>query len=222
MLSLQIVNFLVAETLSCSFQNQKRVSNTWKKDKDYFSDSIPRLATRGRNSILSVSSWCLIRLILQLCVLRLSYLCVHVCSVALVVSDSLQLLWTVARQLPLSKGFSRQEQWSGLPCPSPEDLPNPGIKPASLLSPALAGRFFTTSATWEAYTFLGLILSLYDFQIYLSLAQFLPFPDLCRQLPTVFTWMSHRFKVNLLCHLQTCLFSYDPFCSEPVNCFLVP
>ena len=47
-------------------------------------------------------------------------------------------------------GFSWQEFWSGLPFPSPGDLPNPGIKPASPLSPALAGGFFTTSATWEA------------------------------------------------------------------------
>ena len=56
-------------------------------------------------------------------------------------------LWTVARQAPLSMGFSMQEYWSGLPCPPPEDLPDPGIKPASLMSPASAGRFFTTSAT---------------------------------------------------------------------------
>ena len=47
-------------------------------------------------------------------------------------------------------GFSSQEHWSGLPCPPPGDLPNPGIKPESLISPALAGRFFTTRATWEA------------------------------------------------------------------------
>ena len=53
-------------------------------------------------------------------------------------------LWTVARQAPLSMGFSRQEYWTGLPHPSPGDLPNPGIKSASLKSPALAGRFFTT------------------------------------------------------------------------------
>ena len=49
----------------------------------------------------------------------------------------------------LSMGFSRQEYWSGLPCPPP-DLPNSGVKPAFLTSPALAGRFFTTSTTWEA------------------------------------------------------------------------
>ena len=47
-------------------------------------------------------------------------------------------------------GFSRQEYWSGLPCPPPGDLPDSGIKPVSLVSLALAGRFFTTSATWEA------------------------------------------------------------------------
>ena len=43
-----------------------------------------------------------------------------------------------------------QEYWSGLPCPLPEDLSNPGIEPASPTSPALAGGFFTTGATWEA------------------------------------------------------------------------
>ena len=58
--------------------------------------------------------------------------------------------WTVAHQAPLSIGFSRQEYRSGLPCPPPGDLPNPGIEPKSLVCPALAGEFFTTSATWEA------------------------------------------------------------------------
>ena len=58
-------------------------------------------------------------------------------------------LWTVACQAPLSMGLSREEYWSGLPWPPPGDLPDPGITAASLLCPALAGRFFTTSATWE-------------------------------------------------------------------------
>ena len=49
--------------------------------------------------------------------------------------------WTIACQAPLSIRFSRQEDWSRLPFPSPGDLPNPGIEPAS---PALAGEFFTT------------------------------------------------------------------------------
>ena len=60
------------------------------------------------------------------------------------------ILWTVALQDPLSVGFSRQEYCSGLPCPPPGDLPDPGIKSTSLVSPGLAGRFFTTSTTWEA------------------------------------------------------------------------
>jgi len=58
--------------------------------------------------------------------------------------------WTVAHQAPLSMGFSRQEYWSGLPFPSPENLPHPGIKPTSRVSPALAGSFLIISTTWEA------------------------------------------------------------------------
>ena len=59
-------------------------------------------------------------------------------------------LWTIAHQALLSTGFSGQEYWSGLPYPPPGDLPNPGIEPGCLTSPALAGGFFTTRATWEA------------------------------------------------------------------------
>ena len=62
-------------------------------------------------------------------------------------------LWTVAGQAPLSLGFSRQQYWSGLSFPPPGDLPDQGIKPASLVSPALAGRFFTSSA--KAITSVG-------------------------------------------------------------------
>ena len=51
--------------------------------------------------------------------------------------------WTVAYQPPLSMEFSRQEHWSGFPCPPPGDLPDPGIEPRSPVSPALAGGFFT-------------------------------------------------------------------------------
>ena len=53
-------------------------------------------------------------------------------------------MWIIAHQAPLCMGFSRQEYWNRLPCPPRGDFPNPGIEPASLLSPALAGRFFTT------------------------------------------------------------------------------
>ena len=57
---------------------------------------------------------------------------------------------TVAHQAPLSMGFSRQEYWSGLSSYPPGDLPDPGIKLPSLMSPAMASGFFTTSTTWEA------------------------------------------------------------------------
>ena len=59
-------------------------------------------------------------------------------------------LWATAQQAPLSVEFSRQECWSGLPFPIPGDLPDPGIEPTSLVSPELAGGFFTTDAPWEA------------------------------------------------------------------------
>ena len=58
-------------------------------------------------------------------------------------SDSFVTPWPVARQAPLSVGFPRQEYWIGLPFPTLGDLPNPGVKP---MSPALAGRFFTTES----------------------------------------------------------------------------
>ena len=56
-------------------------------------------------------------------------------------------LWNVAHQAPLSMGFSRQEYWTELPFPPPGDLPDTGIKPVSLMSSALAGVFFTSTAT---------------------------------------------------------------------------
>ena len=58
-------------------------------------------------------------------------------------------LWTVAHQAPLSMGFSRQEYWSGLPCLPPRDYHYVGSEPASLMSPALTGGFFT----WEVYVY---------------------------------------------------------------------
>ena len=71
---------------------------------------------------------------------------VHACSV---MSHSLAIPWAIACWTPPSMGFPRQEYWSGLPFPTPEDLPDPGIEPwfqaVSSVSPALAGRFFTTA-----------------------------------------------------------------------------
>ena len=68
----------------------------------------------------------------------------HACSVAQL-CPTLCDPWTVAHQAPLSVGFSSQEYWSGLPFPPAGDLPDPGIKPTSLVTPALAGGFFTLS-----------------------------------------------------------------------------
>ena len=50
-------------------------------------------------------------------------------------------------------GLSQQEYWSGLPFPSPGDLPYPGIEPVILMSPAFTGEFFTTSTSWEVHAF---------------------------------------------------------------------
>ena len=73
--------------------------------------------------------------------------------------------WTVARQAPLSMGFSRQEYWSGLLCPPPEDLPNPKSEAMFLMSPALAGVFFTTSTTWEVHIHMYMYIYMYSFNI---------------------------------------------------------
>ena len=69
-------------------------------------------------------------------------------------SDAFVTPWTVAHQAPLSMKFSRQEYWSGLPFPSLGDLPNPGVEPTSLVSPALVGRFFTTVPCGKPSSFL--------------------------------------------------------------------
>ena len=75
--------------------------------------------------------------------------CMRVCSV---VSDSLRPHGLIAYRAPLSREFSRQKYWSGLPFPSPGDLPNSGVKPMSLPSHALAGRLFTTTHLEALYT----------------------------------------------------------------------
>ena len=80
----------------------------------------------------------------NICLSLISVLC---CASSLSHVWLFATLWTVAHQAPLSMGFSRQEYCSELPCPSPEDLPDPGTKPPSLLSPACVGGSFITSAT---------------------------------------------------------------------------
>ena len=85
----------------------------------------------------------------------LPFLCMHACMVSRF--SRVQLfgtLRTTTCQAPQSMGFSRQENWRGFMCPPPRDLPSSGIELTSLMSPALTGGFFTTSATWEALPFL--------------------------------------------------------------------
>ena len=91
------------------------------------------------------------------------------CQIASVMSNS-ATPWTLAHQAPLFMGFSRQEYWSGLPCPPPGDLSEPGIEPTSLMSPVEAGWFFTTNTTWEDevgglshYSVLGPLIGTYLF-----------------------------------------------------------
>ena len=99
-------------------------------------------------------------------IIYISSVCVCVCVCVCVQSfGPVQLFatpWTVADQAPPSMEFFRQEYWSGLPFPSPGDLPNPGIKPPT---PALAGGFFATSTTLEAPYFFctfSLLLNVYN------------------------------------------------------------
>ena len=83
----------------------------------------------------------------------------YVCHAVLSLFSRVRLCaapWTIAHQVPLSMGFSKQECWSGLPCPPPGALPDSGIEPVSLMSLGVAGGFFTFSATWEAWTYVYL------------------------------------------------------------------
>ena len=74
-----------------------------------------------------------------------STVCVFVCAQSLSHIQCSATLWTVALQAHLSMGLSRQEYWSGFPFPTPGDLLHPGTEPASLVSPALAGGFFSAT-----------------------------------------------------------------------------
>ena len=94
------------------------------------------------------------QLLVYVCMCTLSG--VHLCAAPL----------TVACQAPLFMKFPRQEYWGGLPFPTPGDPPDPGIEPASLASPALAGRFFTTGTIWEALRWLLEVLSVIPAQVW--------------------------------------------------------
>ena len=94
--------------------------------------------------------------------------------------------WTVARQAPLSMGFSRQEYWSGLPFSPPGNLPSPGIEPTLLTSPLLADGFFTTSASWEALSYVRSLNNLEFIFVYVW-----------RNVPTCFTCSCPAFPAPL-------------------------
>ena len=115
----------------------------------------------------------------------------HACSVPLAVSNPLRPYGLYPTKAPLSMGFSRQEYWSGLPCPLPGNLPNSGTEPRFLMSPALARRFFTTITSWEAPS--------------LSLISGISLPLLEGGAPLQIIWNSPTWEICLFSPI--CLFS---------------
>ena len=120
---------------------------------------------------------------------------IYICPAMLSCFNCVQLCvisWAVAHHAPLSMGFSRQEYWSGLPCPPPGDLPNPGIEPGSLISCALASRFFTTSATLTAIGhYFSLLCSIPFVCLYNMVTMEMQCLDLCFKeglVPSAVTW----------------------------------
>ena len=107
----------------------QRIGHNWESFTFHFQEILKCWVGRSLNTSSEAPAWVLS-----------CFRCIPLCVT----------LWTAVCQAPLPIGFSRQEYWSGLPFPPPGDLPNPGIKPSSPVSPVLAGGFFTTSATWEA------------------------------------------------------------------------
>ena len=109
------------------------------------------------DTVLVYNKHSVIAIIVVIIQLKLEYI-LHLCVLGCFSRVRLfATLWTVARQAPLSMGFSRQEYWSGLPCPPPGDPPNPGTEPASPASPVgwvvlhhqrhLASPHFTFTST---------------------------------------------------------------------------
>ena len=87
----------------------------------------------------------------------------------------------IAHLAPLSMGFSRQEYWSGLPCSLPGDLPDPKTEPTSLMSPVLAGEFFTTGSTWEAYIYMCVYIYIHTYtHIYIYIYIYMINPWCCK------------------------------------------
>ena len=123
-------------------------------------------------------------------------------------TQSLNCVWlfattqTVTHQAPLSMEFSRQEYWNRRPLPSPEDLPNPGIKPMSLISPALAGRFFIT-VHWAL--FLSYLLFQWKDFYCVPIVIRIPVPS---------------FPHPFVKHIQSCPTLCDPMDASPLGSFV--
>ena len=103
----------------------------------------PRRSTKSTMCLSCVRLEALVRL-MSLSLLDTCAIIVELCSV----TQSCCHTMDYSPPGSFAMGFSRQEYWSGLPCPPPGDLPNSGIEPEPLASSALADGFFTTSATW--------------------------------------------------------------------------
>ena len=101
-------------------------------------------------------------------------------------------------------GFSRQEYWSGLPCPPPRNLPDPEMEPTSLTSSALAGRFFIASATWEAPYRNPLVVKQSQWVAFLPSLWPVSLPwAMCRDFVSLSPRISHLGHKNWICILRT-------------------
>ena len=123
--------------------SEKKRENIGVLEQSVGSQEHQKITINQRNRICQVRKFSIL-----ICMGRCKSLCVCVCARTLSCVQLFVTPWTVALPAPLSMGVSMQEYWNGLPFPIPGDLPNPGIELTSLEFPALADRFFTTSATW--------------------------------------------------------------------------
>ena len=147
-------------------------------------------------------------------------MCMYVCVLSRSGVSDFATPWIAARQTPLSTGFPRQEYLSGLPFPLPGDLPNPGIQPTSLVSPAQACRFFTTTAPEKPS---GLFIPCFSKLVYSF--GFRPegrswkatfFPSLMSSLQLLYSFSSLCYFSQVL--LLSILYSFS-FPCQSVTCF---
>ena len=116
--------------------------------------------------IVSWAFWCLLfcSSCMYMCVLFINRNRIFVCAQSLSPVWLFATPWTVAHQAPLPMGFSREEYWSGLPCPSPGHLPNPGIEPRS---PALQADSLLSELPGELYLFANCLFHVITHDIYM-------------------------------------------------------